>query len=54
MLELENPINSIQARICDGSCTVNRLDENNELLTHIDLLPADILKWPAMLENSFV
>ena len=52
--ELEKSINSIQARICDGSCTVNRFDENNESLTDINLLPADVFKWPAMLEDSFV
>ena len=43
--ELEKPIISIQARIGDGRYTVN---ENNELL------PADIFKWPEVLEKSFV
>ena len=33
VLELEKPINSIQAQICDCRCTVNRFDENNGLLT---------------------
>ena len=51
---LEEPINSIQARIFGGFCTVNRLDENNELLPDLHLLPDDVSKWPAMLESSFV
>ena len=52
--ELEKPINLIQAQIYDGSCSVNQFDENNEMMTDINLLPADVLKWPDMLENSFV
>ena len=54
VLELEKPINSIQARIFDGRCTINHFDEKNGFLTDINLLPADILKWPAMLEDSFI
>ena len=53
VLELENPINSLQARICDDHGVVNRFDEN-KVLQNINLLPADVLKWPAILEDSFV
>ena len=45
---------SIQAQIFDGVRTVNRFDQNNEMMTDINLLVADVFKWPAILEDSFV
>ena len=47
MSGLDKPINLVQAQICGFRCTVNRFDENNELMTDINLRPADIFKWPA-------
>ena len=44
ILEAENPINSIKARICGGQCTIDQFYESNKLLTDIYLSPPDVSK----------